>query len=181
MQQQFKDTMTINGTVTSITQITTPFQATQVTYTTTNGKEARAMFGSKFTTGEQALILQNLKAGDLIQVHLKKNEKGFFNATSLKTLTELPTKSTTPSSTHPNTAVKPYDATGQIKGNAVTNAVQLAIARKGPKTSQSDLQSAFDDVLSLHAYAEKIDILKVISGPVVAESDDDAPFTQDLL
>lgn len=53
---------------------------------------------------------------------------------------------------------------GQIKGNSVTNAVNLAIRNKASgKVTLENLTEAFDLVLQLHKYAESVDIKEAIS------------------
>jgi len=57
---------------------------------------------------------------------------------------------------------------GQIKGNIVSNAVALAIARSPSKgiVSSATLEIAADDVLLLHAYVESKSVAKTIAEEV---------------
>lgn len=162
------DTMTINGTVNSINQVSTPFDGVKLVYTTVNGKETSALFGTKFTdskAGESVKeALSNIEEGSLVQVVLKKNTAGFFNPASIKLLDKLPESKTQTNSFNKSGQTRTFDVTGQIKGNAVTNAVQLAIARKGPKTTLTELKEALNDVLDLHAHAETLNITEHLKG-----------------
>ncbi len=173
--------MIINGTVNEVTEVSAPFEATKVGYTTTNGKETTALFGSKYRTKEIQEVLGNLEAGDLVKVVLKKNDKGFFNPSTISKLSALPApKASGGGKTFQNTGNKTttaYDSTGPIKGNAITNAVQLAIARHGNKVDLEDLKSAFDEIIELHTYAETKDINTLLHPKTESKSKKtDSPF-----
>lgn len=61
--------------------------------------------------------------------------------------------------------------TGQIKGNTVTNAVALAVARHGKSTNLEHLKTAAKDILALHSYVEHLDVLSFIqTGQAIQEA-----------
>jgi hypothetical protein len=165
---------TISGTVISVEEVTTPIDALEIKFTTTNGVEALARFPLFIVDKDSELqdTITGLKKGDLIEVtreasqKVNKFGKPYENPVGVKLLDKLPAvKAFTPvkgsSGAYKTSNDRPgFDASGPIKGNAITNAVNISIFQEN--TSLENLKENFITVLELHRYAEIIDVNKYL-------------------
>lgn len=120
---------------------------------------------------------KEVNRGDSVEILYQVNDKGFKNIikdglTILEKAAAVSgqTAETGTAATSTAGTRKPYEnnTLGMIKGNTVTNAVTLATARAGTKTTLDDLKAAALDVLALHGHLEAMDIKEVMSPkPVV--------------
>lgn len=152
------------GTVVRKEKVDSPFAGIKVIYNmSSSGKEAYTLLGTKTLQGNTELssVIKGLTEG--VKIKVDQEQKGqFFNTTGISVVTEFPEAPKSSFGGKPFTkASSGYDTAGAIKGNIVSNAVQLAIGRTGGNADLDDLRKAADDVLELHRYAEKLDVAGV--------------------
>ena len=143
------------------------YPGTIVTYQTASGMRNTQAFTTKTLEFNQELAadIEALLPGQEVTFCWRKNDKGFKDYVSIKQgASAAPT-------TQGSTATTSYSSrsggndytTGAIKGNTVTNAIHLAVARHGAKVTNDQLIAAADDVLYLHAYVESKDVMATIA------------------
>lgn len=158
------ETKTLRGTIQIVEQdIQIPknaggtYPGTRITYVGPNGKSSKQAFHQVGLSKNPSLAsdISALNAGDNVIFTYSINDKGFRDFVSIKlddgTVQAAPVKSSPARQT--GTKSNSDYATGAIKGNSVTNAVNIAIANGD--TSLDSLKSAYELVISLHAYAEE--------------------------
>lgn len=188
-------TVRFNGKLNADPVLTESQKAVKLSYTTDKGKESTAHLPVSRVQKSSNLtnLVETAKAGQDIILEFEKTETGGIG--NLKTVTKGRLEKAAPTANFsggkPNTfQQRPYvdNTVGLIKGNAVTNAVQLAIAQKD--TSDLNLRKQLQAVLRLHGFAESLDIKKEMLGgkgnKIVAteedtNEDEDEPLQNDVM
>lgn len=153
-------TSSIFGTFETIEMVTTDkYSAVKLMYKNLKGESKHTLIFDKVFTEHPELggVIDTLKAGDPIEMSGPKNAAGYTVVQAIKKIDKLP-------------EAKPFtfggkggfkdNTVGQIKGNVVTNAVNLAIARA--ETDVEGMVRAALDVLQVHKQLEAMDIATIV-------------------
>lgn len=148
------------GTFISAKQVNTPFDSVEIKYSNTKDEEKMQRFGTSFLQTKPELLetISSLESGQLIELDMTKNAKGYWQPVDIRTIEKFTEKK----------EYKPFgkkseykdNTVGQIKGNVVSNAVALAVGRE--EMDQAGLARAAKDVLELHRQLEAMDISSIV-------------------
>lgn len=145
------------GTITGKSTVTSPVSGLKLEFLNTNQKAEYAIFTGDAIKANSNLP-QQLKAvvvGDNVKITKQEGSNGYFNPVNLEVVAELPAaKPSLRKFGGSTSSARPYDVSGQIKGNIVTNAVQHA----GAGASLQTLQQSAELIFQLHQFVETMDI-----------------------
>jgi predicted lactoylglutathione lyase len=131
------------------------YPGSRLTFLGPNGTQSNQAFHQVGLSknAELAADINALEVGDDVIFTYSLNDRGFRDFKSIKKSDgTIPVEATTTSTSTKKSVNNDY-TTGAIKGNSVTNAVNIAISNGD--TSLEALKSAYDLVIQLHAYAEE--------------------------
>lgn len=184
-------TVRFNGKLTADPSKTETGKAIQLTYVTDKGANSKAYIAVSHVLKSSDLktLVQTAREGDDIILTFSKTPEGKIDQlkTVVKGRLEKAPNNSFKAGTFTGTKKTPYvdNTVGMIKGNAVTNAVNLAIADQD--LTELNLRKNLLKVLNLHGYAESLDIKKEMHGgkgnKVITEEADDllSGITRDVM